>query len=225
MLQHQIDDSASTKRFVMNTTLRVLISVIAMALPACGQVQRPGPNSPARASQVPQRDSSAPRGEPVSSQPREVTKNRIDELSHLVGIWDCKEIFHAGGWTPKEVVSENARDVFSWGPGKKFILADYESVSELGLFEAHDVIFWDDIRSEFKFFFFDSFSGGVQEQDGVLAGDVLTFAHRMEMNGRTGLFVRTYRFQSPTTQSLEVEFRPDGGKVIKIATIHKTKRT
>jgi Protein of unknown function (DUF1579) len=225
MTQHKIHNLVSMRQLGMNLSLRVLLSVIAVAVPACTRVQRSGPSSPAHSSLASPNDSSAAGGEVVSAQARGTTKHSIDDLAHLVGIWDCKEIFHAGGWTPKQVISENARDVFSWGPGKKFILADYESVSELGLFEAHDVIFWDDVRGEFKFFFFDSFSGGVQVQGGALTDDALTFSHRTEMNGRMGLFVRTYRFQSPTTQSLEVEFRPDGGDAVKIATIHKIKRT
>ncbi len=192
----------------MFTTLRLLGAVLVMTGAACAgsNVVAATPTAPTTIS------------EPKPGQ------SGIAALSHIIGTWDCREVFHAGGWTPKEIVSENARDVFSWGPGKKFILADYESLSELGLFEAHDVIFWDEAKQTYKFFFFDSFSGGVQEQDGVLTRDRLVFSHRMEMNGNPGTFVRDYRFESPTTQSLEVEFRPDVGDVIRIATISKTKR-
>ena len=148
----------------------------------------------------------------------------ISALSNMIGTWDCTEVFHAGGWSETEIVTENARDVFSWGPGKKYILADYESISSFGLFEAHDVIFWDEAQQSYQFYFFNSLNGGVQLQTGRLDGNRIVFSHRDQMKGMPGLFRRTYELPSPDTQRLVVDFVPDDGRKILIATIDKKRR-
>jgi hypothetical protein len=146
----------------------------------------------------------------------------IEALHLLIGVWDCEEIFHPGGWVPNEVKASGV-DTVRLGPGGSTTIADYVSDGGIGHYEAHDVTAWDENAKAYKFFFFDSFSSGFQVQTGRVEGNVAIFTSHESFNGKPGILRRTFKM-GHTTQQLVVDFTDEAGNVTKFVTINKVRR-
>lgn len=151
-------------------------------------------------------------------------ENPIQKLKDFVGVWECAETYHAGGWTPTDVKSTFAEDNIRFGPGGSTLIADYQSDSAFGHYEAHDVIIWDDAAQAYKFFFFDSFSPGYQVQTGQIEGNVVTFTSTEQQNGQSGTLRRTYTLGDNSAE-LVVDFTDESGNQTKLATITKRRKS
>lgn len=148
-------------------------------------------------------------------------ENPNQKLARFVGEWSCQETYHAGGYTPEEVKSTQANDSIRWGPGQNSVIANYQSDSAIGHYEAHNIITWDASDDAFYYVFLDSF-GSFQRQRGTLDGDTVTFTSPDQFGDQDGTLRRTYSFANGS-QQLVVDFTDAEGNITKLVTIEKTR--
>ena len=147
----------------------------------------------------------------------------LAQLAPMLGVWDCFETYHAGGFSPTEATAKGV-DVIRVGPGGNAVIADYASDGDFGPYAAHDMITWDAATGGYHFLFIDSFSPAVQLHGGKPAGSSFVFEGPFTLGEKAGRMRRTYKDLTATSGTLVVDFIDAQGAVTKLVTIQKKRR-
>jgi hypothetical protein len=147
----------------------------------------------------------------------------METLQPFIGVWDCEEKYHAGGWTDKDITAQGV-DRITEGPGGYYLLADYSSESELGPYWGHGVMFRDQAEEAYKFHWYDSFSPYPQLATGRWEDDRLIFEHTAMMEGGEVTFRRTYTMPDPDSVTLTLDMISAAGDAKRLMSMQKTRR-